>query len=185
MGRKSKKGGGGDKLLLLFSCSAVSDSLQPHGLQHTSLPCPSLSPGAGSNFCPLSQWCHPTISSSVCCPFLLLPQSFPSSGSFPSELALTRWPKYWSISICSFNEYSGLIYFKIDWFDHLAVQETLKSPLQHQSLKASILRSSAFFMVQLSYLYMTTGKNTALTTWTFVSKVMSLLVNTLCHSFSL
>ena len=104
------------------------------------------------------------------CPLLLLPQSFPASGSFPNESALIRWPRYWSFSICPSNEYSGLIYFKIDWFDLLAFQETLKSLLQHRSLKASILRSSAFFMVQLSYLYMTIGKNTALTIQTLSAK---------------
>ena len=111
----------------------------------------------------------------LCCPLLLLPQSFPASGSFPNESALIRWPRYWSFSICPSNEYSGLIYFKIDWFDLLAFQETLKSLLQHHSLKASILRSSAFFMVQLSYLYMTTRKTIALNIQTFVGKVMSLL----------
>ena len=91
-----------------------------------------------------------------------------------------RWPKYWSFSgnVSPFNEYSGLISFRIDWFDLLAVQETLKSLFQHHSSKASILQCSPFFMVQLSHPYMTTGKTIALTIWTFVSKVMSLLLKT-------
>ena len=118
----------------------------------------------------LNLWCH----------LLLLPSIFPSIRVFFSELALCiRWPKYWSFS-CSIspsNEYSGLIAFRIDWFDLLAVQETLKSLLQHHNLKASILQHSALFMIQLSHLYMTTGKTTALTIWTFVSKVMCLLLN--------
>ena len=103
----------------------------------------------------------------ILCQPLLLPSIFSSIRVFSSESALCiRWPKYWSFSISPSNEYSGLIYFKIDWFDLLAFQETLKSLLQHRSLKASILRSSAFFMVQLSYLYMTTRKTIALTRWT-------------------
>ena len=118
----------------------------------------------------------------LCCPLLLLPSIFPSIRVFSSESALhIRWPKYWSFSfsITPSNEYSGLISFRIDWFDLLAVQGTLKSFLQHHSSKASILWCSAFFMVQLSYPYVTTGKTTALTTWTFVGKVMSLLFNML------
>ena len=105
-------------------------------------------------------------------PLLLLPSIFPSIRVFSSESVLhIRWPKYWSFSfsISPFSEYSGLISFKIDWFDFLAVQGTLKS-LQHHSSKASILWHSAFFMVQLSHPYMTTGKTIALTTWTFVGK---------------
>ena len=104
------------------------------------------------------------------------------SQFFPSESVLPiRWPKYWSFSfnISPSNEYSGLLSFSIDWLDHLAVQGTLKSRLQHHSSKASILRCSAFFIVQLSYPYMTTGKTIALTRQTFVDKVMSLLFNTL------
>ena len=109
-----------------FNHSDLSDSLWPHGLQHTSLPCPSPNPGACSNSCPSSRWCHPTISSSVS-PFSSCPQSF-SAPVFSSELALCiRRPKYWnfSFSISSSNEYSGLISFRIDWFDLLAVQGTL------------------------------------------------------------
>ena len=116
------------------------------------------------------------------CPLLLLPSIFPSIGFFSNESALhIRWPKYWSFSfgISSSNEYSVLIFFRIGWFDLLAVQGTLKSLLQHRSIKASILQCSAFFIVQLSHRYMTTGKTIALIRWTFVGKVMSLLFNTL------
>ena len=118
----------------------------------------------------------------TCRPLLFLPSVFPSTRVFPNESALhIRWPKYWSFSfsISPFNEYSGLISFRIDWLDLLAVQEILKSLLQHHNLKASILQHLAFFMVQLSNLYITTGKTMALTTWTFVSKVMSLLFSML------
>ena len=118
----------------------------------------------------------------LCQPLLLLPSIFPSIRVFSSESVLCmRWPKYWSFgfSVGPSNEYSGLISFRIDWLDLLAVQGTLKSLLQHHSSKASILQCSAFFMVQLSYPYITTGKTIALTRWTFVGKVMSLLFNTL------
>ena len=118
----------------------------------------------------------------LCCSLLLLPSIFPSIRVFSNESALRmRWPKYWSISfnISPSNEHPGLISFKIDWFDLLAVQETLKSLLQHHSSKASILRCSAFFIVQLSHPYMITGKTIALTKQTFVCKVMSLLFNML------
>ena len=160
-------------VLLLFSRSVIL-TLQPCRLQHARLPCPSLSPRVSSNSCPLSQWCHPAILSSVV-PFSC-PQSFPASGSFSSESALhIRWPKYWSFnfSINPSNEYSGLVSFRIDWFDLLSVQGTLKSPLQHHSLKASILWHSALFMVQLSHLYMTTGRTIALIIRTFVSSDVS------------
>ena len=109
-------------------------------------------------------------------PLLLLPSIFPSIRVFSKESVLCiRWPKYWSFSISPSNQCSGLISFRIDWFVLLAVQETLKSLLQHHSSKASILRYLAFFTVQLSHPYMTTGKTIALTRWTFVGKVMSLL----------
>ena len=114
----------------------------------------------------------------LCRPLLLLPLVFPSIRVFSNESVLCiRWPKYWrfSFSISLSNEYSGLISFRMDWLDLLAVQGTLKSLLQHHSLKASILQCSAFFMVQLSHPYMTTGKTIALTRRTFVGKVMSLL----------
>ena len=116
----------------------------------------------------------------LCCPLLLLPSIFPSIRVFSNELVLCiRWPKYWSFSISPSNEYSGLISFKIDWFDLLALQGTLKNLLQHHSSKASILRCSAFFMVQLSHPYMTMGKTIALTRQTYVGKGMSLLFNIL------
>ena len=117
----------------------------------------------------------------LCCPLLLLPSIFPSIRVFSNEPALRiRWPKYWSFSfsISPSNEYSGLISCRIDWFD-LAIQGTLNSLLQHHSSKASILQHSAFFTVQLSHPYMTTGKIIPLTRWTFVGKVMSLLFNML------
>ena len=112
----------------------------------------------------------------LCYPLLLLPSIFPSIRVFSNESALhIRWPKYWSFSfsISPSNEYSGLISFRMNWVYVLAVQRTLKSLLQHHSSKASILRHSAFFIVQLSYPYMTTGKTIALILWTFVGKVMS------------
>ena len=118
----------------------------------------------------------------LCRPFLLRPSIFPSIRVFSNKSVLcNRWPKYWSFSfsISPSNEYSGLISFRIDWLDLLAVQGTLKSLLQHHSSKASILLHSAFFIVQLSHAYMTTGKTIALTRWTFVDKVMSLLFNML------
>ena len=118
----------------------------------------------------------------LCCPLLLLPSIFPSITVFSNESALRiRWPKYWSFSfsIIPSNEHSGLISFRMDWLDLLAVQGTLKSLLQHHSSKASILRHSAFFIVQLSHPYMTTGKTIALTRRTFIGKVMSLLFNML------
>ena len=118
----------------------------------------------------------------LCHPLLLPPSIFPSIRVFSNESALCiRWPKYWSFSfsISLSNEHSGLLSFRMDWLDLLAVQETLKCLLQHHSLKASILQCSPFFMVQLSHPYMTTGKTIALTRWTFVGKVMSLLFNML------
>ena len=128
----------------------------------------------------LSRWCHPTISSSVV-PFTSRLQSFPASESFHMSVLPIRWPKYWSLgfSISPSNEYSGLISFRIDWLDLLAVQGTLKGLLQHHSSKASVLQSSDFFIVQLSYPYMTIGKTIALTRQTLVDKVMSLLINML------
>ena len=154
----------------------MSHSLRPHGLQHVRLPCPSPAPRACSNSCPSNLWCHTTISSSVFS-FSSCPQSFPAPGSFLVSQFFHQVTKYWSFSfsISPSSEYSGLIFFTIDWLDLLAVQETLKSLLQHHSSKASILRCSAFLLVQLSHPYMTTGKTIALTRQTFVGKVMSLL----------
>ena len=147
----------------------------------TRLPCPLLSQEVCSNSYPFGQWCHRAVSSSVT-HFSSSPQSFPASGSFPmSWLFASGGQKYWwfSFSISPSDEYSGLISFRIDWFDLLALQGTLKSLLQHHNLKALILWHSAFFMVLLLYLYITIGKPIALTIWTFVSKVMLLLFNTL------
>ena len=167
---------------LQFSSVAQScpNSLQLHGLQHARPPCLSPTPRVYSNSCPLSQRCLPTISS------LSSPSHSPSVFSsirvFSNESVLhITWPKYWSLifSLSPSNEYSGLISFRMDWLDLLAVQGTLKSLLQHHSSKASILWCTAFFIVQLSHPYMTTGKNIALTRWTFVGKVMSLLFNML------
>ena len=156
----------------------MSDSLWPHGLQHARPPCPSPTPGACSTSCPSSQWCHLIL----CCPLLLLPPIFPSIRVFSNESVLhIRWPKYrnFSFSISPSNEHLGLISCRMDWLDLVAVQGTLKSLLQHHSSKASILWYSAFLTVQLSHPYMTTGKTIALTRWTFVGKVMSLLFNML------
>ena len=145
---------------MLFSCSAVSDSLQPYGLQHARLPGPSPSLGACSNSWPMS-W--PSNHLVFCCPLLLLPSVFPSIRVFSNASTLhIRGPKYWSFSISPTNEDSGLISFRIDWFDLLAVQGPLKSLLQHHISKASILQHSAFFMVQISHPYMTTEKTIAL-----------------------
>ena len=125
-------------------------------------------------------WMMPSNHLILCCPLLFLPSVFPSIRVFPNESALhIRWRKDWSFSISPSNEYSGLISFRMDWLDLLAVQGTLKSLFQHQSSKASILQCSAFFVVQLSYPYMTTGKPIALTRRTFVGNVMSLLLNML------
>ena len=163
-----------------FSRSVVSNSLQPHGLQHTRPPCPSPTPGVYSNSFhrvgDAIQPSHPLSSP------LLPPSTFLSIRVFSSESVLhIKWPKYWSFSfsISPSNEYSGLISFRIDWLDLLAVQGTLKSLLQHHSSKASNLQCSAFFIVQLSHPYMTTGKIIALTRQIFVDKVMFLLFNML------
>ena len=118
----------------------------------------------------------------LCCPLLLLPSIYPSIRVFSNESALhIRWPKYWSFSfsISSSNKYSGLIFLRMDWVDLLAVQGTLKSLLQHHSSKASIFQHSAFVIVQLSHLYLTTGKTLVLTRWAFVGKVKSVLFNKL------
>ena len=145
--------------LVQFSRLVMSDSLWPHGLQHTRTPCPSLTPGVYSNSFPLSQWCHPTISSSAV-PFSFCLR-FPSISVFSSESALLiRWSKYWNFSfnISLSSEYSGLTSLRMDWLDPLAVQGPLKSLLQHHRSKASVLWHSVFFIVQLSHPYMTTGK---------------------------
>ena len=158
-----------------FTCSVMSNSLWPHESQHVKSPCPSPTPRVYSNWSPLSRWCHPAIS--FCRPLLLLLPIPPSIRVLSNESTLCmRWPKYWSFSfsISPFNEHPGLISFRMDWLDLRAVQGTLMSLLQHHSSKASILWHSAFFTVQLSHPYMTTGKTIALTRRTFVSKVMFL-----------
>ena len=158
----------------------MSDSLRPHESQHAKPPCPSPTPGVYPNSCPSSQWCHPAISSSVV-PFSSCPQPLPGSVFSKESTLRMRAPKYWSFSfsIRPSNEHPGLISFRMDWLDLLAVQGTLRSLLQHHISKASILRHSAFFTVQLSHPYMTTGKTIALTRGTFVGKVTSLLLNML------
>ena len=159
----------------------MSNSLWPHESQHARHPCTSPTPGVHSDSCPSSQWCHPAISSSVG-PFSSCPPVPPSIRVFSNESTLhMRWPKYWSfsLSISPSKEHPGLISFRMDWLDLLAVQGTLKSLLQYHSSKPSILQHSAFFTVQLSHPYMTTGKTIALTRRTFVGKVMSLLLNML------
>ena len=160
-----------------FSHWVISDSLQPPWIAAwmDRLSCPSPTPKACSDSWPSSWWCHQIISF-----FSFCLQSFPASGSVPMSQF-----KYWSFSfsISPFNEYSGLFSFTVDWLDLLAVQGTLKSLLQHHSSKASILRHSAFIIVQLSHPYMTTGKTVTLTRRTFVSKIMSLIFNMLSRLF--
>ena len=156
----------------------MSNSLRPHELQHTRPPCPSSTPRVYPNLCPLSRWCHPAISSSVI-PFSSCLQSFPASGSFQmSQLFASGGQSIGvsaSTSVLPMNTQS----FRMDWLDLLSVQGTLKSLLQHHSSKASILWLSAFFIVQHSHPYMTSGKTIALSRGTFVYKVMSLLFNML------
>ena len=161
----------------------MSNSLWLHEPQHTRPPCPSPTPGVYPDPCPLSRWCHQTISSSVF-PFSSRPWSFLASGFFQeSQLFASGGQSIgFSFNISPSSEDPGLIFFRMDWLDHLAVQGTLKSLLQHHSSKASILLRSAFYVVQLSHPYMTTRKTIALTRWTFVDKVMSLLFNMLSWS---
>ena len=165
-----------------FSCSVVSSCLRPHEPQHTRPPYPSPTPRVHPNPCPLSWWYDPAISSSVV-PFSSCPQSFPASGSFQMSHQVARLWSF-SFSISPSNEYSRLISYRIDWLDLLIVQGILKSLLQHHSSKASVLQHSAFFTVQLSHPYMTTGKTIALTRRTFVGKVMSLLFLICCLGWS-
>ena len=161
-----------------FSRSVVSDSLRPHELQHAM----SISNSRSSLRLTSIMLVMPSSHLILCCPLLLLPSIPPSIKVFSNKSTLhMRWPKYWcfSFSISPSNEHPGLISFRMDWLDLLAVQGTLKSLLQHHSSKPSILQCSAFFTVQLSHPYMTTGKTIALTRRTFVGKVMSLLFNML------
>ena len=159
----------------------MSDSLWPHESQHTRPPCPSPTPGVYSNLMFIES-VMPSSHLILCHHHLLLSPIPPSIRVFSNESTLCiRWPKYWSFNfnISPSNEHPGLISFRMDWVDLLAVQGTLKSLLQHHSSKASILRHSAFFTIQLSHTYMTNGKTIALTRQTFVGKVMSLLFNML------
>ena len=156
-------------LVSQFSSSVVSNSLWPHGLQHARPSCPSPTTRAYSNSCPLPRWCHPTVSSSVV-PVSFRLQSCPASGSLLLHQLFTSGGqsiKSFSFSISPSNEHPGLIFFRMDWLDLLEVQGTLQSLLQHHSSNASILLHSAFFIVQLSYPHMTTGKTIA---WTIRCK---------------
>ena len=158
----------------------MSKSLWPRELQHARPLCPSPTPRVYSNMSIESVM--PSNHLILHHPLLLPPSIFPGIRVFSNESGLhIRWPNYWSFSfnISPTNQYSGLISFRMDWLDLLAVQGTFKSLLEHHSSKASILQCSVFFIVQLSYPYMTTGKTVALTRWTFVGKVMSLLFNML------
>jgi len=162
------------------SVAQLCPTLWPHESQHARPPCPSPTPGVHPDSRPSSLM--PSSHLILCRPLLLLPPIPPSITVFSNESTLRRrWPKYWSFSfsIIPSKEIPGLISFRMDWLDLLAVQGTLNSLLQHHSSKASILQHSAFFTVQLSHPYMTTGKTIALTRWTFVGKVISLLFNML------
>ena len=154
-----------------FSCSVMSDSLRPHGLQHARLPCPLPTARVYSNSCPLYRWCHSAISSSVI-PFSSSLQSFPASGSFPMRQFFASGGESTgaSASVLPTN-IQDWFPLRIDWFVLLAVQRNLKSLLQPHSSRASILCCSVFLMVQISYPYITSGKTTALARWTFVGKV--------------
>ena len=157
-----------------FSRSVVPDSLRPHGLQHARPPCRSPTPSLLKLISIESVM--PSNSLIRCHPLLLPPSIFPSVRVFSNESTLRiRWPEYWSFSfsISPSNEHPGLVSFRMDWLDLLAVQGTLKSLLQHHSSKPSILQHSASFTVQLLHPYMTTGKTIALTRWTFVGKEIS------------
>ena len=155
--------------------------MQPHGLPHARPPCPPPTPKSPPKFMSIES-VMPSNHLILCHPLLLPPSIFPSIRVLSNESAFRiRWPKYWTFSfnISPSKEHTGLISFRMDWLDLLAVQGTLKSLLQHHSSKASVLWHSAFFTVQLSHPYMTTGKTTALTRQTFVGKIMSLLFNML------
>ena len=164
--------------MLLFSHKVMSNNLWPHELQRSKLPCPSLSPRVCSNSRPLSQWCYLTISSSAA-PFSC-PQSFPASGSFPKSWLFTSGGQNIgaSASVLPMN-IQGWFPLGLTGFISLQWRDSWESLLQNHNLKESILWHSAFFVVQLSYLYMTTGKTIALTRWAFTGKVMPLLFNML------
>ena len=163
-----------------FSHSVVSDSLWAHGLQHTRPPCPSTTPGVYSNSCLLSQWCHPTTSFFVI-PFSSHLESFPASGSFPMSQFFASDGENIGVSASASVLLMNIQeWFPLEWTGWISLLlETLKSLLQHHSSNASTIQHSAFFIVQLSNPYMTTGKTIALTRWTFVGKVISLPFNML------
>ena len=169
------------KLDQFSSVARSCPTLRRHELQHARPPCPSPTPGVHPNPCPLSQWCHPTISSSVI-PFSW-PQSFPTSGSFPVSQLFSLGGQHIGVSAATsvLPMNIQLISFRMDWLDLLAVQGTLKNLLQHHSWKASILWCSAFFIVQLSHPYMTTEKTIALTRWTFVDSSLCFLQPSVSH----
>ena len=165
-----------------FSCSVMSDSLRPHGLQHARLPNSQHTNSQSLLKLMSIELVMPSNHLILCHPLLFLPSIFSRIRVFSNESVLCiRWPKYWSFrfNISPSNEYSGLISFRMDWLDLLGVQRTLKSLLQPHSSKASVLWRSVFCIVQLAHPYMTTGKTIALTGWTFVGKVMSRLLNML------
>ena len=165
-------------LLLLFSHSVVSNSLRPHGLKHARLPCPSPSPGVCWNSCPFES-VIPSNHLILCCPLLLLPSVFPSIRVFSKEsVLLIRWPKDWSFSfnISPSNEYSGLISFRMDWLDLLAVHRTFNNLLQHHNLKSINSLVLSLIYGPTLHPYMTTGKTIPLTGWIYVGKVMSLFL---------
>ena len=165
-----------------FSHSVLSDSLRHHRLQHAMPPCPSPIPGVYSNSCPLSRWCHPTISSSVI-PFSSCLQSFPASGSFPvSQFFIPGGQSIGVSASTSVLPINIQDWFPLGWTSLCSPRDSQASS-QHHSSKASILRRSAFFIVQLSHPYMTTGKTIALTRQTFVGKVLCLLFNMFCRLF--
>ena len=162
------------KVLFLFSCSVMSNSLRPHGLQHAKLPCPSPIPGLYSNSCPLSQWCHPTVSSSVI-PFSFCLQSFPTLGSFQMGQFFASGGQSIRVSAsASVLPMNIQDWFPLGWTGWISLQSKGLSRV-FSSTTGSVLQLSAFFIVQLSHPYMMTGKTIALTWWTFVDKVMPLL----------
>ena len=158
--------------LYIIQFSSVAQScltLPPHESQHARPSCPSPTPGVHSNSCPSSLWCHPAISYSVVA-FSSCPQSLPASGSFPMSQLFPWGGQSIGLSISPSNEHRGVVSFRMDWLDLLTVQGTCKSLLQHHHSKASILWCSVFFIVQLSHLYVTTGKTIALTRHSFANK---------------
>ena len=173
------------RMLLLISHSVVSDSLQPHGLQHARLPCPSPTPGAYSNTCPLSWWCHPSISSSVAL-FSSCPQFFPGSGSFPVSLLLASGGQSIAVSVLvSVLPMNIQDWFLLELTGLISLQTNgLSRDFSSTTGKASVLWHSAFFMVYISHPHMTTGKTIALTIWNFVGKLSAFYYAVyICHSF--